>query len=126
MSAKKKINQRTRLLIWRAVRRKVKMAIDLPPHRRSSEGLCNFLWNETTSRGLTLNEFPSNLAKKYFPELLPYNPHRDSAFWWPLTEAGDRERLKVCNEIIKKLEYKNNCKKFFRFAESTYICFLKP
>ena len=64
MSAKKKINQRTRLLIWRAVRRKVKMAIDLPPHRRSSEGLCNFLWNETTSRGLTLNEFPSNLAKK--------------------------------------------------------------
>ena len=44
----------------------------------------------------------------WFPEMQEYLPKYALIcdYWWPLDLEGYRARLEVCNEIIKKLEYK--------------------
>ena len=48
------------------------------------------------------------LIETLFPEMLQFKPAEFEIpkYWWDFTEEGYRKRVNVCNEIIKKLEYK--------------------
>ena len=104
---KKLINQKTKLKIWRAVRRRMKYAAKHPYCEAS--GLC---YDLITVAELILKD-PSVLldhqAYELFPEMLEFKPTNRprNSFWWSVfTSEGYSKRVEVCNEIIKKLEYK--------------------
>ena len=104
---KKLINQKTRLKIWRAVRRRMKVAAKAP--HTSEYGLCRALLGE----GRRILQDPTfcetSLEIDVFPEMRQFKPSDCSYYcdyWWPFDLEGYQVRLEVCNEIIKKLEYK--------------------
>ena len=113
---KKLINQKTRLKVWRAVRREIKKHVELSKKDpnlnviNSGRGLCTFLRDETC-KVKQIYDYVSIWQiheRNWFPELTNYKPDglRSSDYWWPLDLEGYQARLEVCNEIIKKLEYK--------------------
>ena len=111
------MTQKTRLKVWRAVRREIKKRVELSKDPNSmdqvnlwGEGLCHFLRDETCKVKRIHDYFPiwQMHESNWFPELTNYKPDglRSSDYWWPLDLEGYQARLEVCNEIIKKLEYK--------------------
>ena len=106
------ITQKTRLKIWRAVRRRMKVAMveeNKSLGLSKETGLCSALRGELYK----VSEYYKNKVMpipSIFPELMEFKPAycaSERSYWWSIYgEKSYEERVKVCNVIIRRLEYK--------------------
>lgn len=106
---KKVVTQKDRLKIWRAVRRKAKEILADERNRSCIDGLCRNI-EETVSEMYPNRPYLREkvVAAVKNLDLKNYRPPYKGFFnyWWDLNHYGWEQRLKACNEIIKKLEHK--------------------
>ena len=102
---KKLINHKTRLKIWRGVRRDMKFGVEHPESGKVV-GLCHSLIRELYK--CTDYGKDTMLASDFFPEMLRFKPIyvRPGQGWWAFDKFGYEKRVEVCDKIIKKLENK--------------------
>ena len=102
------LTKKTKLKIWREVRRNVKTILAGDPDL-AHNGLCHLLIR--AKKLVTKSQYTglaSRIMHDVFQEGMKYKPTdaRANWYWWPRTTEGYKARLKVCNDIIRKLEYK--------------------
>lgn len=105
MKAKPIFTVKERLAIWRKVRKAVKDRIA----NSKPKGLCHLIDDTLKDAEGYKPEHKrpySDTIRERYPEFFKYKPAAAGAYWWDLTHDGMKTRLKVCNLIIKELEYK--------------------
>lgn len=105
------ITQKTRLKIWRAVRRRMKVAIVEESKLLGSSretGLCTALRNELRKISEYYRYKETICTSSVFPEMMEFKPKQHAnefSYWWSIHgDEGYKERIKVCNAIVRRLE----------------------